>query len=70
MLKKCFAAVFVAILFLARQVNSHSWIACTDYAEKNAGTWNPEKCRGFPRKAHVKVPKNGIFGLDHGKMVQ
>lgn len=59
--------VSLLLTFLTYQVESHSWIACTDYAEKNAGEWDAAKCRGFPRKAHIKVPKDGTFGLDQGK---
>ena len=60
-------AYFLALMCIG--LNGHSWLACTDYVEKNAGRWTPSKCRGFPRYAHVKVRKDGIFGIDNGKLV-
>lgn len=47
-------------------VQSHSWLACTDYTEKNGGIWKADKCRGFSRGSHRKAPKNGVFGGDNG----
>ena len=47
-------------------VAGHSWLACTDYAEKNGADWDPEKCRGFPRDAPRYARKNS-FGVDTGK---
>ena len=58
--------VLSGIIFTLVKVNGHSWLACTDYAEKNAGTWNPSKCRGFPRRAHQKANKFNTFGSDTG----
>nr|XP_004225509.2 uncharacterized protein LOC101242977 [Ciona intestinalis] len=59
----------ICIVFLASFIShatSHSWLACTDYTEKNGGTWNPNFCRGFPRNAEIKAPRDGTFGLDTG----
>ncbi|CAK8690801.1 unnamed protein product [Clavelina lepadiformis] len=47
-------------------VAGHSWLTCTDYTEKNGATWDPSKCRGFPRDAARFAPKTGTFGFDTG----
>jgi len=47
-------------------VSGHSWIACTDYAEKNAAYYDHSKCRGWPRNAARFAPKTGTFGGDTG----
>ena len=49
-------------------VAGHSWLTCTDYTEKNGATWDPSKCRGFPRDAARFAPKTGTFGFDTGSL--
>jgi len=44
---------------------SHSWLACTDYTEKNGAYWDADKCRGFPRDAQLYSKKDS-FGMDRG----
>jgi len=69
--KETMEPIFSAFMFCAAVFVSgargHSWIACTDYVQKNAGGWDPNLCRGFPRNAEVRCPKTGVFGLDRGK---
>ncbi|XP_039250782.2 uncharacterized protein LOC120328380 [Styela clava] len=43
---------------------SHSWLACTDYAEKNARYYDHKLCRGYARSAIRFAPRGGEFGLD------
>lgn len=45
---------------------AHSWIACTDYGEKNAAHYDHAKCRGWPRLASQYAPIGGTFGGDTG----
>ena len=52
-------------LVLIPSTLSHSWLACTDYTEKNGAYWDPNKCRGFPRDAQRYADKNS-FGQDRG----
>lgn len=54
------------LLIIVTSVQCHSWLACTDYTEKNGATWKPDKCRGFSRGSYRKAPKNGVFGGDSG----
>ena len=58
----CFLALFAGLIC---SVYSHSWLACSDYAEKDAADWDPRKCRGFPRDSARYAPKNR-FGIDTG----
>merc|ERR1712038_1554899 len=58
-----YLAFFIAIALPL--VKAHSWIACTDYLEENAGDWNSDLCRAFPRHAQQYAPK-GSFGVDTG----
>lgn len=53
-------------VLLTPGIFAHSWLACTDYAEKNAAEYDHSKCRGWPRKADVYAPKAGVFGEDKG----
>nr|XP_002127986.1 uncharacterized protein LOC100175308 [Ciona intestinalis] len=55
----------IVTLCVIGYVQSHSWIACSDYTEKNGGNWDPNRCRGFPRDSRNYAPKNS-FGLDRG----
>ncbi|KAI9021130.1 hypothetical protein DFJ74DRAFT_671979 [Hyaloraphidium curvatum] len=57
--------VAVLALAVARGVESHSWVACTDYAERNGYYWNATKCRGYPRGAAGNV-FNVAFGQNVG----
>ena len=50
---------------LVYSASGHSWLACSDYAEKDAADWAPLKCRGFPRHSARYAPKNR-FGIDTG----
>jgi len=57
---------YLFVLFgLIYSVNGHSWLACSDYAEKNAADWDRFKCRGFPRDSARYAPKER-FGIDTG----
>jgi len=47
-------------------ISAHSWIACTDYAEKNAAHYDHGKCRGWPRLASRFAPIGAQFGGDTG----
>ena len=60
----CFT--FILVFSLLHFSRGHSWLACTDYTEKNGAIWYGDKCRGFPRGAHRKAPKTGVFGGDSG----
>merc|ERR1711953_1357377 len=51
---------------LISSVAAHSWIACVDYAEKNAAYYDHSKCRGWPRNAGRYAPIGGVFGGDTG----
>lgn len=51
---------------LAYTVVGHSWLACTDYAEKNGADWMPNKCRGFPRDS-PRYARKERFGVDTGR---
>jgi len=53
-------------LFTISSVSAHSWLACTDYAEKNAAEYDHAKCRGWPRNAARYAPIGGVFGGDTG----
>lgn len=55
----------LSLLCLIHHARSHSWIACSDYTEKNGADWDPDKCRGFPRDGHRYTQKNS-FGQDTG----
>ncbi|XP_076807142.1 uncharacterized protein LOC143450466 [Clavelina lepadiformis] len=57
--------VTFALLGLIGYARCHSWIACSDYCEKNGGDWDPNCCRGFPRTANQFAQKNS-FGQDRG----
>ena len=57
---------FVALVLIPSTL-SHSWLACTDYTEKNGAYWDPNKCRGFPRDAQRYADKNS-FGQDRGNI--
>ena len=59
---KFFLIFFVCFL---KSVRSHSWIACSDYTEKNGRYWSASKCRGFPRDASRYAQKYS-FGQDRG----
>lgn len=65
-MKFCLTIILFSCLIEKIFVESHSWIACTDYAEKFGKEWDPNKCRGFARSAHKKIPKTGVFGGDTG----
>jgi len=54
------------LLAIGSSVNAHSWLACTDYAEKNAAEYDHSKCRGWPRNAARFAPIGGVFGGDTG----
>jgi len=56
--------VLFAICFI-KFVQPHSWIACTDYTEKNGKYWSASKCRGYPRDASRFAQKDS-FGQDRG----
>ena len=57
---------FVFFLGLSLDLASaHSWIACADYTEKNGGTWDPTKCRGFARDS-ANYARKDSFGQDRG----
>ena len=54
-------------------VAAHSWLACSDYGEKNAAYYDfthyitdHAKCRGWPRKAAQYAPIGSTFGGDTG----
>ena len=47
-------------------VAAHSWLACSDYGEKNAAYYDHSKCRGWPRKAAQYAPIGSTFGGDTG----
>ena len=49
-------------LLLISSVTPHSWIACTDYGEKNGRYYDVEKCRAWPRRGWDLVPKTEPFG--------
>ena len=51
------------LCLLSSVVHSHSWIACTDYGEKNGRYYDVDKCRAWPRRAWDLVPKTEEFGL-------
>jgi len=53
-------------IFTISSVSAHSWLACTDYAEKNAAEYDHSKCRGWPRNAARFAPIAGVFGGDTG----
>ncbi|XP_076805501.1 uncharacterized protein LOC143449269 [Clavelina lepadiformis] len=57
--------VILLILSFIALVAPHSWIACSDYCEKNGADWDPNCCRGFPRDAQTYAQKDK-FGLDRG----
>lgn len=57
----------VLLICLFQMAIGHNWLACTDYTEKNAGTWKPYKCRGFARGSHRQAPKSGEFGKDRSE---
>lgn len=65
---------YLAVVVLCSCVylsNGHSWIACTDYVEKNGDMFNHDKCRGYPRAANKKLRKNIVdFGEDSGKLLE
>ena len=42
-------------------VAAHSWLACSDYGEKNAAYYDHSKCRGWPRKAAQYAPNGKPF---------
>jgi len=58
--------VALTLTACVRLISCHSWIACSDYAEKNAAEWDANKCRGFARDSPTYAQKNN-FGLDRGK---
>ncbi|CBY24786.1 unnamed protein product [Oikopleura dioica] len=47
-------------------VAAHSWIACTDYLEKNGRYYDHDLCRAWPRDAHNYAAIGGTFGGDRG----
>jgi hypothetical protein len=47
-------------------ISAHSWLACTDYGEKNGMYYDHDKCRGWPRLASQYAPIGGTFGGDSG----
>ncbi|CAG5085448.1 Oidioi.mRNA.OKI2018_I69.PAR.g10898.t1.cds [Oikopleura dioica] len=51
---------------LSAGVSAHSWIACTDYLEKNARYYDHDLCRAWPRDAHQYAPIGQTFGGDRG----
>lgn len=58
--------IYFLILFsVTLKVCSSSWLACSDYTEKNGGVWDPQKCRGFPRNAATYAQKSK-FGINLG----
>ena len=58
---------FLLLVYVINYVTPHSWIACSDYAEKNGAYWDAKKCRGYPRDASRFAQKNS-FGQDRGEM--
>ena len=38
-------AIIFAVMSLFPNIESHSWITCTDYLEENGEYWNAELCR-------------------------
>lgn len=62
--------VATCLLVIIATVQSHSWLACTDYTEKNGATWKANQCRGFSRGAHRKARKTDVFGSDNGKITR
>ena len=58
-------SLFIVFAGFACSVYGHSWLACSDYAEKNGANWSPSKCRGFPRDSARYAPKFR-FGIDTG----
>ena len=59
----------LSLLVVASHVGTslaHSWIACSDYVEANGATWDPKKCRGFPRDSARFAPKDS-FGMETGE---
>jgi len=53
-------------MILLGSASAHSWLACTDYAEKNGAIYDHSKCRGWPRNAARFAPIGGVFGADTG----
>jgi len=51
---------------LIGQIAAHSWIACTDYLEKNGDYWDASSCRAFARHGWQYTNKNEAFGTDKG----
>ncbi|XP_039251212.2 uncharacterized protein LOC120328749 [Styela clava] len=57
---------FVCLLQCIPQGYGHSWLACTDYAEKNGRYYDHDLCRGYARSALRLAPRGGTFGGDTG----
>nr|XP_039251213.1 uncharacterized protein LOC120328750 [Styela clava] len=67
MIKYKFALLsFFCLLECIPQGYGHSWLACTDYAEKNGRYYDDDLCRGYARSANELAPRGGTFGLDKG----
>jgi len=47
-------------------ITAHSWLACSDYGEKNGVYYDHAKCRGWPRLASKYAPIGATFGGDSG----
>ncbi|CAH1783782.1 unnamed protein product, partial [Owenia fusiformis] len=59
---KCIILIF-NVFYLAE---SHSWVNCVDYLEKNGEDYEHDLCRAYPREGERYVPKTGQFGRDTG----
>ena len=60
-----FVLSLIVLLAYIFETSGHSWIACSDYTEKNGRYWDPKKCRGYARDSSKYSPHNS-FGLDLG----
>ena len=61
-----FSVIF--LLCLLKFVDPQSWLACTDYTQKNGRYWRPQRCRGFARDSE-KYARKDSFGHDRSKSV-
>lgn len=64
--KTYFLILLLSACFISTQ--AHSWLACVDYTEKNAGTYDDARCRGYARNAKTHAPNGGEFGQDRGAL--
>ena len=58
--------VMTLMTLMTQQAAAHSWIACTDYLEKNGDYWDAGSCRAFARHGWQYTPRDEAFGTDRG----